>query len=259
MLEEKKEVILPEQEVIRRLRIMGEPILLFGESIEDRLNRFKKLEEERGVGRDDDIKLSETRNVFLESDKKEDTSKEKTIPPFILPASPADLVAEPTDSSVNESNAEVISKFFRELIKLWALELANRPESEKYTPAGQTARKTVKQCRDYLKPLFKQLKDGTLPKDLENGLFNIVRLLKQKEYIKANDAYIGITIGNAPWPMGVSAVGIHNRSARDKIEDGKIAHVLNNEQNRKFLTNVKRLMTYCQTKWPLDPSKMWTT
>lgn len=115
----------------------------------------------------------------------------------------------------------------------------------------------LKQCREYLKPLFRMLKDGSLSKDLENGLYNIVRFLKAKEYIKANDAYIGITIGNAAWPMGVSASGIHSRTARDKIEDGKIAHILNNEQNRKFLTNVKRLMTYCQNKWPVDPSKMW--
>ena len=38
-----------------------------------------------------------------------------------------------------------------------------------------------------------------------------------KEYVRANDIYMSLCIGNAPWPMGVTMVGIHERSGRSKI------------------------------------------
>jgi pre-mRNA-splicing factor 18 len=45
-------------------------------------------------------------------------------------------------------------------------------------------------------------------------------------------------------------VGIHERSGRERISTAKVAHVMNNELQRKYLTSVKRLMTYAQTKRP---------
>jgi pre-mRNA-splicing factor 18 len=84
----------------------------------------------------------------------------------------------------------------------------------------------------------------------------------------AHDSYLKMAIGNAPWPMvrksvgnrfltikGVTMVGIHERSAREKIHSNQIAHVLNDESQRKFIQAVKRLMTFCQRKYPTDPSK----
>ena len=43
-------------------------------------------------------------------------------------------------------------------------------------------------------------------------------------------------------------VGIHERSGREKISTSKVAHIMNNELERKYLTSIKRLMTYAQTK-----------
>ncbi len=37
------------------------------------------------------------------------------------------------------------------------------------------------------------------------------------EYVKAHDKYLEVAIGKAPWPMGVTMVGIHERSGRSKI------------------------------------------
>jgi pre-mRNA-splicing factor 18 len=50
-------------------------------------------------------------------------------------------------------------------------------------------------------------------------------------------------------------VGIHERSAREKINSSKTAHVLNDEIQRKYIQSLKRLMTFCQDKYPNDPSK----
>jgi pre-mRNA-splicing factor 18 len=54
----------------------------------------------------------------------------------------------------------------------------------------------------------------------------------------------------------VTAVGIHARSSREKIQAGQVAHVLNDETQRKWIQSLKRLMTYAQKKYPSDgPSK----
>ena len=55
-----------------------------------------------------------------------------------------------------------------------------------------------------------------------------------------------VAIGRAAWPIGVTMVGIHARSGREKIETGKVAHAMNSELQRKYLTSIKRLMTFCQ-------------
>ncbi|NXH87060.1 PRP18 factor, partial [Edolisoma coerulescens] len=72
---------------------------------------------------------------------------------------------------------------------------------------------------------------------------------------QANDAYLQMAIGNAPWPIGVTMVGIHARTGREKIFSKHVAHVLNDETQRKYIQGLKRLMTICQKHFSTDPSK----
>jgi len=63
--------------------------------------------------------------------------------------------------------------------------------------------------------------------------------MQNRNYMYANDIYLRLAIGNAPWPIGVTSVGIHERSAREKIshvmnQHGQ-AHIMNDEATRKFL------------------------
>ena len=44
-----------------------------------------------------------------------------------------------------------------------------------------------------------------------------------------------MAIGNAPWPIGVTMVGIHARTGREKIFSKHVAHVLNDETQRKYI------------------------
>jgi len=85
----------------------------------------------------------------------------------------------------------------------------------------------------------------------------IVHYMQKRQYQKANDAYLRLSIGNAPWPIGVTMVGyvfflkpplqlphfsfsIHERSAREKISTDQVAHVLNDEVSRKYIQSLKR-------------------
>lgn len=91
-----------------------------------------------------------------------------------------------------------------------------------------------------------------------------------REYVKAHDKYLEISIGNSPWPMGVTMVGIHERSGRAKIFSSQVARnpfillflnksisdILNDETQRKYLQAFKRLITFSQKIYPNnDPTK----
>lgn len=56
-----------------------------------------------------------------------------------------------------------------------------------------------------------------------NKYYHISHYCLLKEYVLANDNYNDLAIGNAPWPIGVTMVGIHERSGRAKIFTSQIA------------------------------------
>ena len=112
------------------------------------------------------------------------------------------------------------------------------------------------QCAKYLRPLFRLLRSKRTPQDVLQRLERIMLACHERNYVKAADEYIMIAIGNAPWPMGVTMVSIHERAGREKLFNQSNAHVLNDEEQRKYFQSVKRLMTYCQRKYPpTDPTK----
>lgn len=43
--------------------------------------------------------------------------------------------------------------------------------------------------------------------------------------LQANDSYLQMAIGNAPWPIGVTMVGIHARTGREKIFAQNVARI----------------------------------
>ena len=111
------------------------------------------------------------------------------------------------------------------------------------------------QARRHLRPFFKQLKTRSMPYDVLSTMVEITRHMQQREYVRANDAYIKCAIGNMPWPMGITGTGVHERQGRQHLRESKIAHVMNDETQRKYLQSIKRLMTFSQRALPADPSK----
>lgn len=71
--------------------------------------------------------------------------------------------------------------------------------------------------------------------EIMDGVYLIVQYTLMKEYVRAHDKYLELAIGNAPWPMGVTMVGIHERAGRSKIFSSQVAHILNDENQRKSL------------------------
>lgn len=150
---------------------------------------------------------------------------------------------------------KVIMMFLQFLIKLWGDKLNNRSPQEKSSTRGKMAGATFTQTQVYLKPLLRKLRTASLPEDISDSLTDIVRRLLDRHYLQASDAYLQMAIGNAPWPIGVTMVGIHARTGREKIFSKNVAHVMNDETQRKYIQALKRLMTKCQEYYPTDPSR----
>ena len=248
---------LSSEEVMQRLRALGLPIQMFGETATHRMERLREaLENQKnvmaGLSEMEEFRLGSghgIRNPFLERDKKKEDQGET------LQAKAADEAKKAARKEGKEEEEgddddphKRIYRFFKDLLRQWEDDLALRPESVKRTAAGKNETKTLKQCKDYIRPLFKLCKTRRLEESLMTHILKIVDYCEAGEFVKANDAYMDVAIGRAAWPIGVTMVGIHARSGRAKIESSNVAHVMNSELQRKYLTSVKRLMSYCQKK-----------
>lgn len=249
---------LPREEVIRRLRLLRQPATLFGEDDAARLRRLHDaLEDPTAVADVDAAEIGEGQtNDFL---------RDIQALRARAAAKPKPGVAERSHGANEEKEEEVpldelcdedkIVAFFKRLLSEWSQELDEMPDAERRTAKGKAAVATCKQCARYLEPLFKLCKKKALPGDVRRALLDVVRCCMRRDYLAATDNYIKLAIGNSPWPIGVTMVGIHERSAREKIHTNSVAHVMNDETTRKYLQSVKRLMTFCQRRYPTDPSR----
>jgi len=259
---------LAREDVITKLRDKGEPILLFGES-EDQANlRLRALE----IGEGDSFKLKNTSNNFQEALKKVDKEYLKAVEKNDLTTddrNKMELKLYNTNRTWSEllelandlrrgdhkHDEMVISEWVKVIMTMWGHELNSRHEMEKTTVKGRMDGALFKQTMGYMKPLLKMLRKGTLSEDIRDSLTSMVKYIMQRDYILANERYMEMAIGNAPWPIGVTNAGIHARPGRERIFSKHVAHVLNDESQRKYIQGLKRLMTKCQQYFITDPSR----
>ncbi|BGP43790.1 hypothetical protein JCM10449v2_007847 [Rhodotorula kratochvilovae] len=275
-------------EAVRRLRRIGQPIRLFGESDKDRRLRLRALEliEERTEGqRNDFMRAMEGQEIGLELAevaKRSNAGKEKLArdkgkgketptdssaaatpePAAVAPADGEKKEPKPKDEDVlvdldlvRTNPHKVYPQIYHALkrvLKEWEQSLADRPESVKRSTQGKMAAATCATSAEYLKPLFKSLRKRELAPDVLQNVAEITHNMQKREYLRANDAYLRLSIGNAPWPIGVTMVGIHERSGREKIFSNNVAHALNDETSRKYIQSLKRLLTFAQAVRPPD-------
>ncbi|KAJ3376106.1 mRNA splicing protein prp18 [Allomyces arbusculus] len=281
---------LSADEVNRRLRARGHPIRLFGESDRDRVWRMRRIEAEaldEGKGQRNEYaqQLARTEaGLQLEMLQRErsggasDTGSRSgaaaTKSDTASSAAPraagetAEGVYKP-EYDVTKLHASLLATdpdacfvlvyvCLRRMLDTWEAILAARPDHVKRSTAGKHEATKFAQAKDNLKPFFKLLKRKAVETDVMAKIADILRYVQQREYVKAYDAYLQLSIGNAPWPIGVTMVGIHERSAREKIFASQVAHVLNDETQRKWIQSIKRIMSFFQLHFPPDdPTKMF--
>lgn len=212
-----------------------------------------------------------------------------TIEP--LPADGIILPATPPPESDTKGYIHLhrqISTYLNFLLTEWNAALAARSKEDASTQAGTQASNNYKQVLADLTPLMRRLEAGVdrppsttaqtttgaaaaspsskpassssttthtpLPyTPLLTPLTNILHLTQSRRYRTATDAYLRLSIGKAAWPIGVTMVGIHERSAREKLhEDGKdreVAHIMSDEVTRRWLQSLKRCVSFAQGRW----------
>ena len=277
---------LTNDEAVARLRTLGQPATMFGETREDRIFRLKVatknlaiVDETTTTATQVNEKLLDAEHVEAFARKKKEQSlkaKERSLkgvagdggaevvdddePEVVEEKALMDAFAKAAQKLKKQREAEdkepidQVAAYFKSLVAEWEAELDAKSEEWCYTHEGRQSISTFRTLKQHLKPLFKRIKRRLLPGDVERALYLIMQAMKQRNYKKAADAYVGIAIGNAAWPIGVTMVGIHARSAREKIGASSQAHAMHDEETRKYLQSVKRLMTYAQRAYPTTPS-----
>ncbi|CBZ49984.1 hypothetical protein NCLIV_004610 [Neospora caninum Liverpool] len=154
-----------------------------------------------------------------------------------------------------QSKETVVMRWIRTMLHEWEAELKARPDEKKNNAEGKLMTSLQRQTRKDLKPLLRKLRHRELEQDILQKLYTMVRCCEERKYRSAHDTYMLLAIGNAAWPVGVTMVGIHERVGRSKLFSSQVAHILNDETTRKYIQMFKRLMSFCQRRYPADPSQ----
>ena len=251
------------------MRERAQPIRLFGETDEDSYMRLKQLEISEpdisnGMGNDFMVAMDKVNEEINNScERSMDSSTKTDVTTIELNTTIEEMRAlveelnssNSSDDRVIAKDCEILSKFFRFILESWGKELNARPIEEKTSQSGKNLSARYTSTRANLKPLFRLLRKNNISRDILRQLKLIVRDLVERNYKEATSHYIEMSVGNAAWPMGVTMVGIHARTGREKISQNNIAHALNDETQRKYIQGVKRLITQFSNMFPTDPSR----
>ena len=222
---------LSDEELSQRLRSLNEPALLFGETHKSRLLRYKKLT------------AKALRPKFSKG----------PIPTTLVPVEEKDMKvpsAIPSDSADVPFVYRQLASYFTLLLSEWSIALARREASVKASPEGKRAYSIFISCLTDLTPLFRKFEKGELDAGILQPILEIVNAAQERRYVDANDGYLRMSIGKAAWPIGVTMVGIHERSAREKLHESDTqAHIMSDEVTRKYLQSIKRCLSFAQTRW----------
>ena len=147
-----------------------------------------------------------------------------------------------------------LGSYFNLVLSEWAISLSTRTQDVKESFAGKSVTNGYISAIDTMKPLFRQFEAADLPEDIVKPVVDIVRAMQERRYVDANNGYLTLSIGKAAWPIGVTMVGIHERSAREKlhggVKAGGKAHIMSDEKTRKWLQSIKRCLSFAQIRWP---------
>lgn len=175
-------LVLPKQEVIRRLRFLKQPVTLFGEDDDARLDRLKyvlkaglfEVDSDMTEGQTNDFlrdiaELRKRQKTGILSERKRQKTDDGVTEDGEGGAGEEDLSADggssgvDTDKDIKRMKAnfeelcdeDKILVFFKKLLNEWNQELDEMPDLEKRTAKGKSMVATFKQCARYLNPLFK--------------------------------------------------------------------------------------------------------
>jgi len=227
-------------QVIERLRDLGQPITLFGETDMMRYKRSRKVEKElfEGKKNPDLLMLEQQQQKQMREDEVLADSLECTTATFQEPAADdksdteyddeeqgqkseanangdgvrPDAPAEPEDEDLDVNKGlmdrcDFIRSWIRKTMKGWEKDLADRPEEEKKFATCKLEIAQHRQARRDVRPLIKRLRMYRLEELMLEKIHPIIVSADEKEYRAAAEAYLDLSIGKAAWPVGIGCGG----------------------------------------------------
>ncbi|KAJ2906190.1 hypothetical protein MKZ38_002615 [Zalerion maritima] len=214
---------IKDEELIAKLRELGEPAIVFGETHRARLRRYKRLTTKVTDGPiPTTLQLVEEKNMKVDGT----VSKDKEGRKYLF---------------------RQLASYFDMILREWDIALQ---KERRDTADSKNAYRNMVQSRENMKPLFRKFEKGDLDESILQPVVEIVKAAQEKRYVDATDGFLRLSIGKAAWPIGVTMVGIHERSAREKLHNGERGHVMGDEVTRKYLQSIKRCLTFAQVRWP---------
>ncbi|KAI9711239.1 MAG: mRNA splicing protein prp18 [Bogoriella megaspora] len=227
---------VPDEELVPKLRELGEPAKLFGEEHKSRLQRFRRLTG-RGSGTPTRALTKGPIPTTLELVPEKDMKVNDKLP---------------TTNVGRSFLFRQLASYFTMVLTEWGVALNQRPDEVKESYSGKAALNSMRQAIEDMRPFFRTLERGQMEDGVLEPVVEIVKAAQERRYVDANNGYLRLSIGKAAWPIGVTMVGIHERSSREKLHESDKAHIMSDETTRKYLQSMKRCLTFAQTRWPPD-------
>ncbi|KAF1995724.1 tubulin nucleotide-binding domain-like protein [Amniculicola lignicola CBS 123094] len=177
---------MEDEQLVRKLRALDEPAILFGETHKQRLRRYKKR---------------------IAVDSLAAITTDGPIPTTLRLVPEKDMKIElkvPKDKDGKDFLFRQLASYFTMVLREWEIALAQRTEEVKTSYTGKQAYTAMVQARENLRPLFKKLEKGELDDAILEPVVEIVHAAQERRYVDANDGYLRLAIGKAAWPIGVT-------------------------------------------------------
>jgi pre-mRNA-splicing factor 18 len=170
---------IADEELLAKLRALGEPAVLFGEIHGATLRRYRKLMQQALTPKMSDGPIPTTLELVKEAEMK--------VPDSV----PAKGTKE------RDFLFRQLASYFTMVLREWELALMRREASVKESYQGKAAYNAMVQSRENMRPLFKKFEKGDVEDGVLTPVVEIVRCAQERRYVDANDGYLRLSIGKA--------------------------------------------------------------
>ena len=215
---------------------------------EKQINRLKLKEEVREWKNTFDLKLFLNSLIFQSNKERENELKKmqgEIINNNVLDKELKDnSLINFNDLSLEYQSNEIVI-WINYLLDIW------KKEIKEYKKNNKEDKETIRkisifiQCKKFITPLISQLSANQIESDIVRKLFQIVVYTLNRSYVNSNKIYYKLAIGNSPWPKGKNGIDIY--SQKNNLE---VAHIMTDDETRKFIISIKRLITLSQRLFP---------
>lgn len=249
---------IDDEDLQTRLRNLNQPATLPDETHMARLQRYYQHQAREARK----TKQAANRKKMQKQAQKRKAHYPGAIPSLLAPL-PADQIVlpakppPPTDQEAYLLHHRKLISYLNLVLASWQKAVTDTaPQPPKNSTSTSNSATILSSVLTDLTPLVHRLESLSLSTSLLTPLTEILALTQKRHYRSATDKYLLLSIGRAAWPIGVTMVGIHERSAREKLHEneaegeGRKANILGDETMRRWLQAVKRCISFAQARWP---------